>query len=141
MWAVFTATALAFSGPALRAPARAPASKMVAVKDMVGVSAPLGYFDPLGFAKNPEKVNYLREAELKHGRTAMWAVLGWMTTASGFHPLIDGLKIAPGATPLADAANMPGATWFQIIVRAQRRAERNECSSGRAQPGWGEEAG
>lgn len=112
-----TTAALAFAGPALRSPARASVS-MVAVKDMVGVSAPLGFFDPLGFSKDPEKVNYLRESELKHGRSAMFAVLGWVTTAAGFHPLLDSLKIAPGATPLVDMANMPLTSWKLMAVRA-----------------------
>ncbi|KAJ1638894.1 chlorophyll a/b-binding protein domain-containing protein [Pavlovales sp. CCMP2436] len=110
--AIVSLTATGFSGASL---ARAPrATVSMAAKDMVGVSAPLGFFDPLGFAKEESKVAYYREAELKHGRVAMWAVLGWMTTSSGFHPLADKLGIAVGATPFADAVSMPGATWFQI---------------------------
>ena len=39
---------------------------------LVGSSAPLGFFDPLGFAKGDAKtVAKYRESELKHGRTAM----------------------------------------------------------------------
>ena len=38
-------------------------------------------FDPLGFAeKSPESVPYYREAELKHGRMAMLATVGFITT-------------------------------------------------------------
>jgi hypothetical protein len=38
-----------------------------------GVTKPLGYFDPLGFAKNKQQNELvkLREAELKHGRWGM----------------------------------------------------------------------
>jgi len=44
----------------------------------VGVTAPLGFFDPLGFTKTGDKEGFriLREAELKHGRVAMMASLG-----------------------------------------------------------------
>jgi hypothetical protein len=34
-------------------------------------------FDPAGFAKDTETLNQYREAELKHGRLAMLAALGW----------------------------------------------------------------
>nr|CAJ19158.1 light-harvesting complex protein Lhcc6 precursor [Rhodomonas sp. CS24] len=34
-------------------------------------------FDPLGFADSIEKLRIYREAELKHGRLAMLAALGW----------------------------------------------------------------
>ena len=42
-----------------------------------GVSAPFGFFDPLGICP-PDKRNFMkyRESELKHGRIAMIAVLG-----------------------------------------------------------------
>ena len=42
-----------------------------------GDTPPLGYFDPLGFSNKFEKydIQYLREAELKHGRYAMLASL------------------------------------------------------------------
>eukprot|EP00580_Thalassiosira_gravida_P001771 CAMPEP_0201605928 /NCGR_PEP_ID=MMETSP0492-20130828/5567_1 /ASSEMBLY_ACC=CAM_ASM_000837 /TAXON_ID=420259 /ORGANISM="Thalassiosira gravida, Strain GMp14c1" /LENGTH=222 /DNA_ID=CAMNT_0048070251 /DNA_START=80 /DNA_END=748 /DNA_ORIENTATION=- len=34
-------------------------------------------FDPLDFAKTPEKLEYYREAEVKHARIAMLAAAGW----------------------------------------------------------------
>jgi hypothetical protein len=34
-------------------------------------------FDPVGFAKNKDELFLLREAEIKHGRIAMLAALGW----------------------------------------------------------------
>ena len=44
---------------------------------IAGDTPPLGYFDPLNFSEKFEKydVQYLREAELKHGRYAMLACL------------------------------------------------------------------
>merc|ERR1719193_2326553 len=44
----------------------------------VGAMAPLGFFDPLGFAKVGDEAGFrqLRAAELKHGRVAMMASIG-----------------------------------------------------------------
>lgn len=40
--------------------------------------APIGFFDPLGFAKDKDEAGFrkLRSAELKHGRVAMMASVG-----------------------------------------------------------------
>jgi len=48
------------------------------IKDMAGVTAPTGFFDPLGIStKVPEgQLLFFREAELKHGRVCMLAFLG-----------------------------------------------------------------
>jgi len=65
------------------------------MKTFPGVSGPLGYFDPLAFissdgASNEKmskgKVLFYREAEIKHGRVAMLAALGF-PIAEQFHPL------------------------------------------------------
>jgi hypothetical protein len=56
-----------------------------------GITAPVGFFDPMGFSADaPDKVmNHYRESELKHGRVAMAACLGWYITSSGVHPAFD----------------------------------------------------
>ena len=51
-------------------------------------------FDPLGFASSVPKLRIYREAELKHGRLAMLAALGW--------PVAEQLN-----GPLAKAAGLP----------------------------------
>lgn len=38
-----------------------------------GVTAPLQFFDPLNFSKDQTRINYMREAELKHSRISMVA--------------------------------------------------------------------
>merc|ERR1719199_877704 len=50
-----------------------------------GATAPLGFFDPLGLVAddNQEYFDHLREVEVRHGRCAMLAVTGWLTTAAG----------------------------------------------------------
>ena len=57
-----------------------------------GVSAPLGFFDPLGFTSNnitEGRFKFISEAETKHGRVAMLATLGF-PIAEQFHPLFGG---------------------------------------------------
>ncbi|KAL7569081.1 hypothetical protein ACA910_016920 [Epithemia clementina (nom. ined.)] len=51
----------------------------------IGVTAPLGFFDPLGMLKGAdlERFNRLRYVELKHGRISMLAVLGHIVTTGG----------------------------------------------------------
>lgn len=74
-----------FVGSRVASVARPASSSAVsmAASDMVGSSAPLGFFDPMGFSKGPaERLNAYRESELKHGRTAMLAVVGFLTQVS-----------------------------------------------------------
>jgi len=57
--------------------------------DKSGVSAPFGFFDPLGFYKDAtlKQKKKLRESELKHGRIAMLATLGIVVVEKfNFHP-------------------------------------------------------
>jgi hypothetical protein len=60
-------------------------------KDMAGVTAPMGFFDPLGFSTDVSegKLLFYREVEVKHGRVAMLASLGFLV-AEQFHPLFGG---------------------------------------------------
>jgi hypothetical protein len=61
------------------------------VKEMPGIVAPLGFFDPLGFSTDVSqgKLLFYREVELKHGRVCMLASLG-ILVAEQFHPLFGG---------------------------------------------------
>jgi hypothetical protein len=81
--------------------------------DLVGSSAPLGFFDPLGFSKtDAATLAKYRESELKHGRTAMLAVLGWLTQER-FHPFYDG-KLS--GNPLKAFTEVPPLGFVQIIA-------------------------
>ena len=82
--------------------------------DMPGATAPLGFFDPLGFTKgaNAATLSKYREAEIKHGRVAMLAVFG-ILTAEKFHPLYDG-KLS--GNPLEAWANVPQLAKLQIFL-------------------------
>jgi len=65
-------------------------------------------FDPLGFATTVEKLRIYREAELKHGRLAMLAALGWPVAEALNGPLskLAGMQstlVASAGTPLFGA--------------------------------------
>jgi hypothetical protein len=77
---------------------KAVVSKAVGLKaqDMAGVTAPLGFWDPMGFSTDCKegKLRFYREVEVKHGRVAMLASLG-IVVAENFHPLFGGNIDAP----------------------------------------------
>jgi hypothetical protein len=62
-------------------------------KEMPGVLAPMGFFDPMGFCSADDvtegKIKFYREVELKHGRVGMLAALGFLV-GENFHPLFGG---------------------------------------------------
>merc|ERR1711881_134786 len=62
-------------------------------KELPGVTAPFGFFDPLGFCSADDitegKVKFYREVELKHGRVGMLAAVG-LVVGESFHPLFGG---------------------------------------------------
>jgi len=57
----------------------------MAFENELGAQEPLGFFDPLGLVTDGdiEKFERLRYVEIKHGRIAMLAVVGFLTTAAG----------------------------------------------------------
>lgn len=78
----------------------------LSVKNIPGVSSPLGFFDPLELSKDlsPGRFRFLREVETKHARLAMLASVGF-PVAEQFHPLFGGCVDVPSyisfqATPL-----------------------------------------
>ena len=60
-------------------------SRPASFENEIGVTAPLGFFDPLGLLNDAEleRFNRLRYVELKHGRISMLAVLGHIVTTGG----------------------------------------------------------
>ena len=127
MLAIAPAAALAFSGPAL-----APASTRLGAVSMrapgeIGVTPPLGVYDPLNLLATP--VEYPRrsyeryvELEIKHGRIAMLACLGVITTEAGIRwpgYLSKSLDLKfediPGGA-LDSYAAVPALGWLQIVA-------------------------
>jgi len=70
-----------------------PPTPLEIMKSMPGITGPLGFFDPLGYSEADDvtegKIRFYREAELKHGRVAMLASLGFLV-GEQFHPLFGG---------------------------------------------------
>ena len=79
--ALHAAPAVAFVAPA----APRAGTAVQAVQDMEGITMPIGLFDPLGFSNgaSTEALQWYREAELKHGRVAMAAFVGFLVNYQG----------------------------------------------------------
>jgi len=82
----------------------------------LGVTAPLGYFDPLGFCKVGDYAGFhgLRSAELKHGRVAMMAAVGTVFAHYVKFPGFE--KVPAGLAALKDPAAVVG--FFLIFPLA-----------------------
>jgi len=86
------------------------------VKEMAGVTAPLGFFDPAGFTTDASegKIRFYREVELKHGRVGMLAALGFLV-AEQFHPLFGGNIDVPAYLAFQET---PLQTFWGLVVLA-----------------------
>ena len=117
--------AAAFNGPAL-APRSAPPAVTMKAPGEIGVTPPLGVWDPLNCLATPvtyPRRDYRRyvELEIKHGRIAMLAALGVIVTEAGIRwpgYLSKSLDIkfsdVPGGA-LDSYAAVPALGWLQIV--------------------------
>lgn len=101
------------------------------VDNMPGALAPMGFFDPLGFAAKADEgtLKRYREAEVTHGRVAMLAVLGFLVgeAVAGTSFLFDGDISGPA---ISHFTQVPDG-WDALIVTFIGAAEAQ-----RAQIGW-----
>jgi hypothetical protein len=101
------------------------------VDNMPGALAPMGFFDPLGFAAKADErtLKRYREAEVTHGRVAMLAVLGFLVgeAVAGTSFLFDGEISGPA---ISHFAQVPDG-WDALVVTFIGAAEAQ-----RAQIGW-----
>lgn len=96
------------------------------IKKQIGVQAPVGYFDPLGFIANgpygspEENFKHYRGVEVKHGRIAMAATLGMLvqqtTRFEGFLSPSQNLKFADVPNGLEALKVVPLEGWVQMAV-------------------------
>jgi len=91
--------------------------------DEIGVLPPIGRWDPLKIREQgPERYRRFVEMEIKHGRLAMAAFLGVITTYSGIRwpgylSKAEGILFSdlPGGA-ISSWAALPTAAWFQIVL-------------------------
>ena len=115
---VSASAAMAF-GPASRTPRASSSLKMNFAEGLPGSTAPLGFFDPLGYSNNPEgEILRFREAEIKHGRVAMLAAVGILVgEAVEFNtPLFGDKIVGPAIYQFQEADQITGFGFASFIV-------------------------
>jgi len=102
---------------------KAPAKGASGVENDIGVTPPVGLFDPLGFiSRGPDAYRRYQEIEIKHGRLAMAATLGVIVTEAGIR-----LPGTPSPSSISSYADIPGdvagayfgtplAGWAQVVA-------------------------
>jgi len=98
------------------------ASPLRAFESELGVQAPLGFFDPFGLTKDGDMEAFKRRrvTELKNGRVAMLATMGYIVPEyfrfPGYCAPSAGLKFTDIPNGLAALSKVPGAGWTQIFL-------------------------
>ncbi|OLP79892.1 Fucoxanthin-chlorophyll a-c binding protein A, chloroplastic [Symbiodinium microadriaticum] len=98
------------------------ASPLRAFESELGVQAPVGFWDPAGFTKDGNADNFARrrQTELKHGRIAMLATMGYITPEfskwPGYLSPTLGIKFADVPNGLAAISKVPISGWTQILL-------------------------
>ena len=88
----------------------------------MGVTEPLGVYDPLGWLETqPESFERRRAVERKHGRVAMAAIVGVIVhnnhiVYDGFLSPSENLKFSDVPTGMAGIATVPAAGLAQILA-------------------------
>eukprot|EP00445_Apocalathium_hangoei_P035413 CAMPEP_0203957476 /NCGR_PEP_ID=MMETSP0359-20131031/89322_1 /ASSEMBLY_ACC=CAM_ASM_000338 /TAXON_ID=268821 /ORGANISM="Scrippsiella Hangoei, Strain SHTV-5" /LENGTH=586 /DNA_ID=CAMNT_0050891329 /DNA_START=51 /DNA_END=1808 /DNA_ORIENTATION=- len=101
------------------------ASPLRAFEGEVGVQKPVGFWDPLGLSKDGDAAVFKRRrvSEIKHGRIAMLAAMGYITPTfagkfPGYLSPSMGLKFADVPNGLAAISKVPAFGWIQMIAYA-----------------------
>merc|ERR1712156_930092 len=99
------------------------ASPLRAFENELGVQAPVGYWDPLGLSKDGDADVFRRrrESEIKHGRIAMIASLGYIVTGMGYRfpgslSPSTGLSFEGSPGGLEAIGVVPALGWAQIFI-------------------------
>lgn len=100
--------------------ARTSVATQMSFENEIGVTRPLGLYDPLGLLKNADeaKFNRLRFVELKHGRISMLAVVGYLATKCGNRlpgEIAFGTKFSDIGDGFTALAQIPKAGLLQIL--------------------------
>jgi light-harvesting complex I chlorophyll a/b binding protein 1 len=93
-----------------------------AFENELGVQAPVGFFDPLGLSKDGDSQVFYRRrcSEIKHGRVAMIAAMGYIIPEyfrwPGYLSPSTGLKFTDVPNGLAALSKAPAAGWAQYVA-------------------------
>ncbi|CAL1131447.1 unnamed protein product [Cladocopium goreaui] len=99
-------------------------SPLRAFEEELGVQAPVGFWDPVGYTRDGDLETFKRrrETEIKHGRVAMYATIGYIVPEyikwPGFLSPSMGLKFSDVPNGLAAIGKVPGNGWAQIVAFA-----------------------
>merc|ERR1712241_994743 len=98
-------------------------SPLRAFENELGVQAPVGFWDPVGFTSegNVEDFTRRRETEIKHGRVSMLATMGYITPEitgkiPGSLSPSKGLAFADIPNGLGALSKVPTLGWAQIVA-------------------------
>ncbi len=98
-------------------------SPLRAFESELGVQPPVGFWDPAGFTAdgNVEDFNRRRATEIKHGRVAMLATMGYITPEltgkfPGYCVPSTGLKFQDIPNGLGALSKIPIEGWTQIFL-------------------------
>lgn len=132
--ASLVASASAFAPSAQQSSTTSTTALSMDISKAIGVQAPLGYFDPLNIMGDPkaadgEKFEKLRYQELKHGRVAMLAVVGYLVTYAGVR--FPGAEDIPAGWAALTAT--PGMVWAQMVGTWTMMEMANRDSTGKGE--------
>ncbi|CAJ1934868.1 unnamed protein product [Cylindrotheca closterium] len=117
--ATLVASAAAFA-PAKQGQASTSLAISSPYEEELGVISPTGFFDPLGLSSKIDQPTFdkYRLAELKHGRVAQLALLGYLVQEISRFPgeLAFGLKFADVPNGVAAIEAVPAVGWAQIFL-------------------------
>jgi hypothetical protein len=114
--ALFAASASAFA-PSTQGSTRQSTAVNFSIDSIPGALAPVGLFDPLGFAAKADEgtLKRYREAELTHGRVAMLATVGFLVgeKVEGSSFLFDASVSGPAISHLGQ---VPVGFWGLLVI-------------------------
>merc|ERR1712060_129985 len=122
-------------------------SPLRAFESELGVQAPLGFWDPLGFSSDGDIQSFRRRrsVETKHGRISMLATMGYMTPEitgkwGGYLDPVERLAFKDIPNGLGAFSKVPGAGWLQMFSWAAlcelRNDYENEIKNEPGNVGW-----
>jgi Chlorophyll A-B binding protein len=98
---------------------KASSALKMSYENELGVIEPTGFFDPLGLSKDIDQETFdaYRAAELKHGRVAQLAVIGYVAAEVFRWPgeIAPGLKFADIPNGVAALTAIPSLGWAQMF--------------------------